>query len=52
MPASRWADKLLAMDRDGNGLFEYPISGNSGSWSGKAPTQRPSQLVGHHRLRP
>ena len=36
-----WADRLLAMDRDGNGLFEYPYSGNSGSWSGRAD-KRPS----------
>ena len=36
-----WAEKLLAMDRDGNGLLEYPLSGNSDSWSGKAET-RPS----------
>ena len=36
-----WADKLLAMDHDGNGLFEYPYSGNSGSWSGKGE-KRPS----------
>lgn len=36
-----WADTLLAMDHDGNGLFEYPYSGNSGSWSGKAE-KRPS----------
>ena len=36
-----WAEKLLAMDRDGNGLLEYPLSGNSHSWSGKAET-RPS----------
>ncbi|HVA00758.1 MAG TPA: hypothetical protein VMV34_03790 [Terriglobia bacterium] len=27
-----WASKLLAMDKDGDGLFEYPESGNSGSW--------------------
>lgn len=27
-----WAEKLLAMDHDGNGLFEYPASGNSYSW--------------------
>ena len=45
-----WGDKLLAMDSDGNGLLDYPYSGNSGSWSGKA--QPPLQLVGHHRLRP
>jgi hypothetical protein len=28
----RWTEALLAMDRDGNGLFEYELSGNSGSW--------------------
>jgi hypothetical protein len=27
-----WADRMLAMDRDGQGLLEYPASGNSGSW--------------------
>jgi hypothetical protein len=27
-----WAAKMLAMDREGNGLLEYPASGNSGSW--------------------
>jgi len=27
-----WATKMLAMDREGNGLLEYPASGNSGSW--------------------
>ena len=27
-----WATKMLAMDRDGEGLMEYPLSGNSGSW--------------------
>jgi hypothetical protein len=27
-----WAGKMLAMDRDGQGLLEYPASGNSGSW--------------------
>jgi len=27
-----WAEKLLATDRNGNGLFEYPMSGDSGSW--------------------
>jgi hypothetical protein len=36
-----WAEKLLAMDRDGNGLLEYPYSGNSHSWSGKGD-KRPS----------
>jgi hypothetical protein len=27
-----WADKMLAQDRDGNGLIEFHLSGNSGSW--------------------
>jgi hypothetical protein len=27
-----WATKMLAMDLEGNGLLEYPASGNSGSW--------------------
>jgi hypothetical protein len=30
-----WATTLLAMDRDGSGLFAYPISGNSGIWDKK-----------------
>jgi len=29
---SLWTAKMLAGDRDGNGLVEYPISGNSGTW--------------------
>lgn len=36
-----WAEKLLAMDHNGNGLFEYPYSGNSNSWQvngGKRPS--------------
>jgi hypothetical protein len=28
----QWADKMLAQDRDGNGLIEFHLSGNSGSW--------------------
>lgn len=28
-----WAAKMLAMDLEGNGLLEYPASGNSGSWT-------------------
>ena len=28
----QWAEKMLAEDRDGNGLIEYHASGNSGSW--------------------
>jgi hypothetical protein len=30
-----WATKLLDMDQDGDGLFEYPVSGNSGIWDKK-----------------
>lgn len=28
----RWADRMVAFDSDGDGLMEYPVSGNSGSW--------------------
>ena len=28
----QWAENMLATDRDGNGLLEYHLSGNSGSW--------------------
>jgi len=34
-----WAAKMLAMDRDGNGLIEYPMSGNSGSWAPGVPVR-------------
>jgi hypothetical protein len=34
-----WADKMLAMDRDGEGLLEYPLSGNSGSWPPGVPVR-------------
>jgi hypothetical protein len=27
-----WTEKMLATDRDDNGLIEYTLSGNSGSW--------------------
>ncbi len=27
-----WADKMIEFDTDGDGLMEYPLSGNSGSW--------------------
>ncbi len=30
-----WATKLLAMDKDDDGIFEYPVSGNSGIWDKK-----------------
>ena len=36
-----WSDKLLASDRDGNGLIEYPVSGNSGIWA-EQPNLRPA----------
>jgi len=36
-----WTETALAMDRDGNGLLEYPYSGNSNTWSGKGD-KRPS----------
>jgi hypothetical protein len=29
----QWADNMLALDGDGNGLIEYHASGNSGSWT-------------------
>jgi hypothetical protein len=28
------ARKMIAQDKNGNGLIEYPLSGNSGSWKG------------------
>jgi hypothetical protein len=28
----RWADQMIAFDSDGDGLMEYALSGNSGSW--------------------
>lgn len=34
-----WAAKLLAMDRDGQGLIEYPMTGNSGSWAPGVPVR-------------
>ncbi|MEO6922957.1 MAG: hypothetical protein ABI142_03970, partial [Bryocella sp.] len=30
-----WAEKMIAADTDGDGLLEYPVSGNSGSWPEK-----------------
>ncbi len=36
-----WAQALLATDKDGDGLIEYYLSGNSGSW-GKWGTQHPA----------
>lgn len=38
-----WTDKMIATDKDGNGLFEYIVSGNSGIWPGELPiVVRPS----------
>jgi hypothetical protein len=34
-----WMDRQMSKDRDGNGLVEYELSGNSGSWDG---TYRPA----------
>jgi len=28
----KWTEEMLATDKDGNGLIEYGLSGNSGSW--------------------
>lgn len=36
-----WAQALLATDKDGDGLYEYYLSGNSGSW-GKWGTHHPA----------
>ena len=38
----KWADRMLSTDKDGNGLIEYVISGNSGIWPDGFPTRRPS----------
>ncbi|HXX24611.1 MAG TPA: hypothetical protein VEO19_15810 [Terriglobia bacterium] len=32
-----WTTRMLAMDREGKGLIEYPLSGNSGSWPPGVP---------------
>jgi hypothetical protein len=41
-PALRtWADRMLATDKNHNGLLEYGLSGNANTWSGKND-QRPS----------
>ncbi len=36
-----WSDKMLAADEDNDGLLEFCLSGNSGSWKGDK-TQRPA----------
>jgi hypothetical protein len=37
-----WAESMLTTDTDGNGLFKYSISGNSGIWPDGFPMVRPS----------
>jgi hypothetical protein len=37
-----WGESMLATDTDGNGLFEYSVSGNSGIWPDGFPMVRPS----------
>jgi hypothetical protein len=37
-----WAESMLATDTDGNGLFKYSVSGNSGTWPEGFPMVRPS----------
>jgi hypothetical protein len=34
--------QMLATDKDGNGLIEYPLSGNSGSWTREVTQVRPA----------
>jgi hypothetical protein len=38
----KWAEKMMATDTDGDGLFKYAVSGNSGIWPDGFPTTRPS----------
>jgi len=37
-----WGESMMATDTDGNGLFKYSISGNSGIWPNGFPMVRPS----------
>jgi hypothetical protein len=37
-----WGESMLATDSDGNGLFKYSVSGNSGTWPNGFPMVRPS----------
>jgi hypothetical protein len=37
-----WADKMLATDRNGDGLVEYVLTGNSGSWTNNKSGYRPA----------
>jgi hypothetical protein len=39
----QWTDKMLATDRQGNGLIKYDsVTGNSGSWNEGQPKKRPA----------
>ena len=37
-----WAESMIATDTDGDGLFKYSVSGNSGTWPDGFPKVRPS----------
>jgi hypothetical protein len=37
-----WGESMMATDTDGNGLFKYSVSGNSGIWPNGFPLVRPS----------
>jgi len=37
-----WGESMMATDTDGNGLFKYSVSGNSGIWPDGFPLVRPS----------
>ena len=37
-----WADKMLATDKNGDGLVKYILSGNSGTWPPGFPKVRPA----------
>jgi len=37
-----WGESMMATDTDGNGLFKYSVSGNSGIWPNGFPMVRPS----------
>lgn len=39
-----WADTLIATDENGNGLFKYSVSGNSGIWPDGFPKVRPAKV--------
>jgi hypothetical protein len=45
-----WGREMFASDKDGNGLLEYPGTGNYGDRP--LAEKRPGELVGHDQLRP